>query len=271
MSALQTEHGILAYHDVGNGPVLVLLHPFPFDHLIWQPQWEGLCQIARIITPDFRGFGGSSAFPSQPTIDQLADDVATLLDGLQISGPVVVGGCSMGGYVSLAFARRHAQRLRALILIDTKAEADSDEAKQKREATLRMLESGTASDLVEQMLPNLVSATTRETQPGIIERIRGIGGGQHPAGIADGVRALRDRIDSTPSLGQITVPTLVVVGSEDAITPPANAEKLAAGIPNATLMTIPKVGHLSHLENPAAFNAIVADFLQSVTGASAGA
>ena len=178
---------------------------------------EGQC---RIIAPDFRGFGGTSAALAGVSVDQLADDVAQLLDVLKITQPVVVGGLSMGGYVALALARRHAERLRGLILADTRAEADTPEARENRDKMIAFARTHPSSEVIEQMLPRLLGSETQMHHPEIADTVRAIAGKQASAGIVAALLALRDRPDATGGLGAIRVPTLVVVGAEDALTPP---------------------------------------------------
>jgi pimeloyl-ACP methyl ester carboxylesterase len=253
----------IEYDDVGQGTPLVLLHAFPLAREMWRPQAAGLADSYRLITPDLRGFGGTGGFEAASSIDQMADDVVALLDALSVKGPVAVGGLSMGGYVALAFARRHASRLRALILADTRAEPDNAEAKANRERLIAFAETHAPADVLEQLLPKLVCEATRSHRTEVVEEIRRIASGQPTAGVIGAIKALRERPDATPSVGGIRVPTLVIVGREDSLTPPALAQSLAAAIPGARLEEIEDAGHLSSLEQPVRFNAAVRRFLQS--------
>jgi pimeloyl-ACP methyl ester carboxylesterase len=256
--------GTISFDDVGAGPPVVLLHAFPLARAMWRPQAEALQDAYRVIAPDLRGFGGSAAFTGAPSVEQMADDVAALLTDLQVREPVALGGLSMGGYVALAFARRHPGRLRALVLADTKAEADDAEGRANRDRMIAFARDNPARALIDQMLPRLVSPETAARRPEVLEEVRATASGQAGAGIAAALVALRDRPDARPSLAAITVPTLVLVGSDDALTPPARAEALAAAIPGARLVTIPGAGHLSNLEQPGHFNAAVHSFLQAL-------
>jgi 3-oxoadipate enol-lactonase len=266
MKAQITTTTTMAYDDAGKGRPVVLLHAFPFSRAMWRPQVEALRDDHRVLTPDLRGFGGTSPFEQAPSVEQMADDVAGLLDTLKLGEPVVLGGLSMGGYVALAFARRNPSRLRALILADTRAEPDNAEGKANRDKLIAFAQRHTPRDVIDSVMPKMVSAETRSQRPEVVEEVRRIASAQTPAGIVGALQALRDRPDATASLGALRVPTLVLVGSEDALTPPAMSETLATGIAGARLVKIPGAGHLSNLEQPAAFNAAVRSFLQSLVG-----
>jgi pimeloyl-ACP methyl ester carboxylesterase len=256
--------GMTSFDDLGKGRPVVLLHAFPLARTMWRPQVEVLSSQYRVITPDLRGFGGSRGFTGPPSIEQMADDVAALLDGLKLNEPVVLGGLSMGGYVSLAFARRHPARLRALLLADTKSEADDTEARANRDRAIAFVRAHVAPDFIDQMLPKLVSPETAANRPTVLDEVRNLASAQSPAAIIAALEALRDRPDATPALGNITVPTLILVGRDDALTPPAKAEVMAARIPHAQLVTIIGAGHLSNLEQPELFTQAVQTFLAGV-------
>lgn len=252
------------YWTAGNGTPLVLLHAFPLSHRMWQTQIEVLNKKARVIAPDLRGFGETSGFDGVPSIAQMADDVALLLDALGIAEPVVVGGLSMGGYVALALARHHAVRLKGLILADTRAEADTEEGKANRDKMIAFAERYSATEVIDSMMGKMLCDRTRSEHAEVIERVRALAAPQTSKGIADGLRALRDRPDSIPVLSKIRVPTLVIVGADDVLTPPAAAETMVAGIRGARLATIPDAGHLSNLEQPELFNQTVTEFLAEI-------
>jgi pimeloyl-ACP methyl ester carboxylesterase len=245
---------------------LVLLHPFPLSSAAYAADAAALAGRMNVLTPDLRGFGDAPAFdPSEPpSIDTMADDVARMLAARGREEPVVVGGHSMGGYVALALARRHPERLRGLILADTRAEADSEEARKGRAAAIARVESGDASGFVEGMLEKLLSERTRKERPDVVASVRAIAARARPEAIVACLRALRDRPDATAGLGAIDVPTLVVVGREDVITPVSAAETLARGISGAQLHVIPDAGHLSNLEQPEAFRSAVAAFVGKI-------
>jgi 3-oxoadipate enol-lactonase len=256
-------NGRVEYDDVGSGRPLVLLHAFPLSRTMWRSQVEAMQDLGRLIVPDLRGFGGTASGDGN-SVEQMADDVAALLDALRVAQPVVVGGVSMGGYVALAFARRHGPRLRGLILADTRAEADTAEGRTNRDKMIAFARQHSAADVIDAILPKMVSPETQQRRPEVVAEVRRIASAQSTAGIIAALEALRDRPDVTPQLAEIKVPTLVVVGSEDEITPPAAAQTLASSIRGAKLATVPGAGHLSNLERPDVFNEAVRSFLQTV-------
>lgn len=247
----------IAYSDTGTGLPVVLLHAFPLSREMWAPQ-ASLAEQVRLITPDLYGFGGTAVPADGWTVDSMADALAEWLTELRIAEPIVLGGLSMGGYVALAFARRHPKRLRGLILADTKAEADTAEGRWNRDKMIAFVRQNSAGDVVEQLLPKLV----RDVNSDVANEMRRLGTQQTQDGVAAALEALRDRPDATPGLVMIRVPTLVIVGAEDTLTPPAVSRSLAEGIADATLIEIPQAGHLSNLEAPTEFNAAVRQFVE---------
>jgi pimeloyl-ACP methyl ester carboxylesterase len=254
---------VLAHDDAGSGPPLVLLHAFPLDRTMWRSQVAVLSASHRVIVPDLFGFGDSPLLGGGWTVESQADALETFLTEIGAER-IVLGGLSMGGYVALAFARRHPDRLRGLVLADTKADADTAEGKKGREEMIAFARSNSAAAVVEKMLPKLLGETTRTTRPEVVAEVKRIGASQSPDGIIAALAALRDRPDATPGLPSIGVPTLVLVGAEDTITPLADARKLSDTIPEATLEVLPAAGHLSNLETPDAFSESVRAFLASV-------
>ncbi len=247
--------------ETGAGTPVVLLHAFPLNASMWMPQREALGTSYRVITPDQRGFGGTQLGHDEPSLDEVADDIAAMLDARKLDR-VVLGGLSMGGYVAMAFLRRHAQRVSALILADTKLGADSAEGAANR---LRIADdviaAGSSAQLVEAMLPALLGETSRERRALVLGRVKALIEKSPPYAVAWAQRAMAARPDSTETLAAVTVPTLVVVGEEDTLSPPADAELIAKTVPGAKLVTIPEAGHLSAMEAPTEFNAAVSDFL----------
>ncbi|MEW9533074.1 alpha/beta fold hydrolase [Microbispora sp. NPDC049125] len=249
--------------SAGSGLPVVLLHAFPLSSAMWLAQREGLASVCRVVTPDLRGFGGSRLGEEEPSIDAMADDVAQLLDQEGIER-AVIGGQSMGGYVTMALCRRHPDRLLGVILADTKATADSDAARANRERIAKaVLDDGTAI-LVEESLPTLIGATTKERRGMVQGRVRGLVQAAPPAAVAWAQRAMAARSDSFGTLRSLQVPALVIVGSEDELSPPSDAEAMAQAIPEAKLAVIDKAGHLSAVEQPEAFNRVVSDFVTSL-------
>jgi 3-oxoadipate enol-lactonase len=252
----------LAHADVGRGLPVLLLHAFPLNRSMWEPQIAALFGECRCIAPDLRGFGDSPT--SGPfTMDRNADDVAALLDALQIE-QAVVAGLSMGGYVALSLWRRHRKLVRALVLADTRAGADTAEGAQKRLDLMALARAKGVEAVVEKQLPGLIGKSTREKQPELVDRIRAIMVRTPVEGIVGGLEAMRTRPDSTPLLSGIDVPTLIVVGEEDTVTPVNEARSMHEAIPGSRFEIIPAAGHLSNLERPAAFNAAMSDFVGSL-------
>ena len=256
----------LAVFTAGSGLPLVLLHAFPLDHGMWERQLP-LADHFRLIAPDLRGFGGSrERLPT--SITELADDVIALLDALHIAGPAVICGISMGGYVAQHVVARHPGRVTAAILVDTKLEADTAEARAGRAdlaAKVGRLGQGILADA---MIPRLLgeSAEARGL-PGRGEAealLRRLILAQPVATIQAALAALGNRPDMTDAMRQARPPMLLVVGQEDAITPPACLEAAEEVIPDAKLLEIPHAGHLTPLEQPSIFNAAVLEFLREL-------
>jgi len=255
--------GFVGYDVQGEGPWLVFLHAFPLTRAMWDAQCAALASSHRIVRFDARGFGESNLAEGPLSMDRIADDAAALMDELRIER-AVVGGCSMGGYAAFAFARRHPQRLAGLVLQDTRAGADSEQAKSNRRSLAqRVLDEGAAA-AVEAFLPRLLGETSRRERPELGARVRAAILAARPEGIAAALHGLAAREDSRATLATLRVPTLVLVGEEDELTPPAEAETLAAGITGARLVRVPRAGHLANLENPAAVDEALRTFLERV-------
>lgn len=255
----------LAFTDKGPGPAVVLLHGFPLGRDMWMEQIGGIGSIYKIVAPDLRGHGDSPAPEGDYTIDGMADDVIELLDTLGLTEPVVLGGLSMGGYVALSLIARYPRRFRGLMLMDTRAEADSPEAVQKREELVQaVLAAGCAAPAVEAMTPRLFARVTRDIRPERVARMREIMARNTPRGIIGALRAMATRPDRRADLAAIRVPTLVLVGEEDVITPPAEAQAMADAIPGARLEVVPHSGHLAPYENAAIVNDIILRFLDGL-------
>jgi pimeloyl-ACP methyl ester carboxylesterase len=232
---------------------LVLLHAFPLDARMWNAVREPLASHLRVITPDQRGLGRSPLPDSErePSLEDAARDVVALLDRLELDR-VVLGGCSMGGYLAMAVLRLAPERIGGLVLIDTRATADTPEAAQTRlDVAKRVDDEGIQGWLVEANLPNLLAGSTREQCPDVVETVREIIESQPPEGISWTALALRTRPDSLDLLREAKVPALVVVGEEDPITPVTAANEMVEAMPGATLVVLPGAGHLTPLEDPA--------------------
>ncbi len=246
-----------------DGSPIVLLHAFPFNHAMWEAQIAALRERFRVIAPDFRGHGGSPAGDGQHTLEFYVDDVLGLLDALKIE-KAILGGCSMGGYVALRLAERAPERVRALILADTRSSADTNEGKIKRAAGIRAIQAKGVAEFADTFLQGALAPETHRDHPEIVARARGDIAGNSTRGLCGSLLALVSRTDTTESLPKFKVPTLVLVGENDTITPPSDAEALVKNIPSAKLGIIPHAGHMSPLENPAAFNAAMMAFLNQL-------
>lgn len=249
----------LAYEESGRGLPVVLIHGFPLDHALWAPQLAGLVDRCRCIAPDLPGFGDSRA-PRAASMDLYADAIVALLDELAIDR-AVIGGLSMGGYIAFALWRRHRDRVRALMLVDTKAGPDPDEARRRRSEQIDLVRREGAGALAPRLLESMLARRTRERHPDVVERVLAMMGRQPVDGIAAALGAMIDRPDSTATLATIDVPTLVIVGEEDAATPPDEARRIHDGIAGSTLEIVEGAGHLSSVERPAAVNHVMAEFL----------
>jgi 3-oxoadipate enol-lactonase len=249
----------LAYDEAGSGTPLLLVHGWPHDRTMWAGQLGGLAPYARVLAPDLRGVGGSTL--SGPyTMDQYADDLVAFLDALGIAQAVVCG-LSMGGYIAFSMLRRHRDRVRALILADTRATADTDEVRANRARLIALIEQEGMPALAARQLQPTLGRSTLERQPELVEAVRRTMASVSPEGAIGALRAMAERPDSTPLLGTIDVPTLVVGGAEDGITPPDVLRDMAASIPSSHVEILEQSGHLSPLERPAAFNHVVSEFL----------
>jgi YbgC/YbaW family acyl-CoA thioester hydrolase len=252
----------LAVDARGDGPALLLVHGFPLDHSMWAHQVATLARWRR-IAPDLRGAGVSDAPAGGYSMTTYADDLARLLDRLHVERAVVVG-LSMGGYIAFEMLRRHRQRFMGLVLVDTRADADGPEQRRARDDLVELARSKGAAAVAERMAPRLLGRSTQQTQPNIVDQVKAMAARTPVAGMVGALGAMRDRPDSTPLLATIDIPTLVVVGAEDEVTPPAQARAMAAAIPSATLTTIPGAGHLAPLEAPTAVTRVVAEFLEAL-------
>ncbi len=249
----------IAYDDVGSGLPVVFLHAFPLNRTMWDPQVTTLVAESRCIAIDFRGLGESRGNPPY-TMDQYADDVAGVLDALHIERAVIVG-CSMGGYVAFAFWRRHRHRVRGLVLADTRATADTPEATARRQELIELARTQGNTAVANAQIAGLVGKTTREKRPDIYDAMHRLIAQAPTDGVIGALEAMIERPDSTDTCATIDVPTLVVVGDEDVLTPPKEARAMCASIRGSRLEVLQGAGHLSNVERPAAFNTVMSEFL----------
>lgn len=265
-NSVQTQvNGItIAYNDHGTGLPIVFLHAFPLNRTMWAQQEVALSSQFRVVSIDLRGHGESDAPLWHYSLDQAADDVRSLLDYLSIRQAVFVG-LSMGGYILFAFYRKYADRVKGLVLADTRAQADTAEGKEGRFQMAQTAYKHGPPAVADIMVPKLLDPATIQMKPELVQRVRRMIEGNQVSGIAGDLMAMAERPDSVPLLKQITCPTQIIVGELDLPTPPADATLMADQIPGACLSIIPGAAHLSNLEQPDIFTQIVKSFASELT------
>ena len=263
MKTLKLPAGAIAYDVRGDGPPVLFLHAFPLDHGMWDGETQALQGTHQVIRFDCRGFGASPPGEGLLTMERIADDGAALLDHLGI-GRAVVCGLSMGGYAAFAMVRRHADRLKGLVLADTRPGPDSAEGRQARATLAEKVGREGAGPAAEAFLPKLLGETTQRERPALVARVRDTILGSTPRGLMDALAGLAARADSTPTLREIRVPTLIVCGIEDILTPVSDSKAMNEAIPASRLEILAGAGHLANLETPAAFQGALLTFLASL-------
>jgi len=272
MKTIQLPDIRLQVYDEGSGTPILFVHGFPLSHAMWRGQLAPLAKRFRVIAPDLRGFGASEMTPdtgsgsegtaAETTMRQLADDCAALVDQLCDGRPVVLCGLSMGGYVAWQFAKHHGSKLRALVLCDTKAAADTPEAAETRRKMAEHVTKHGTGAVAEAMPAKLFAAATHTEQPAIVAEIRRTIETTSPAGLSAAQRGMAARDDVRGDLAGIRVPTLVIVGRHDAISPPEEMQAIAEAIPGAEFHVIEGAGHMSPLESPDEFNRLLTAFVE---------
>lgn len=252
----------IAFEDVGprDGQVILFLHGFPLSKLMWRGQLAAISESHRVVSIDMRGHGKSTVTSGTVTMAEMADDIARLLQYMEI-GKAIVCGLSMGGYVAWEFWRRHRRKLSKLILCDTRAVADTVEVARGRQMMAAQVVVAGAEMAAELMVPKLMAANTYEQQPEIVELLRDMILATDPLGIAATQRGMAERFDMTPLLPEMDVPALILCGSEDTISPPEEMSQFAGDMPHAKFVEIERAGHLAPLEQPAATNDAIREFL----------
>jgi len=250
------------YEDVGNPAALavVFIHGFPFSHEMWQPQLTILESGFRVITYDLRGHGKSGVGDGQYTLEFFVDDLIGLLDHLKIE-KVSLCGLSMGGYIALRAVQRNPERILGLILADTQAKADSNEAKLRRGASIKAVKAYGVKAYAEGFVKTAFAAESFKTKSNAIDMIRKVIESNSALGVCGALLALATRTDTTEVLPAIHVPTLILVGEHDALTPVSASKEIHEKIHNSEIHIIQDAAHMSNLENAAAFNRYVTDFL----------
>ena len=255
----------LTVHTRGRGRPMLFLHAFPLDHRMWAAQ-EPLSEHLRLILPDQRGFGGSHAAGGPTSIEQLADDAVAILDALHVDEPAIVCGCSMGGYVAQHVAICHPERVHSLVLVDTKLEADTPKARAARADLAGSVRRLGTEIVAEAMVPRLLAPVTEANEMPrrreIEALLRGLINEQPVSTIVAALSALAARPDMTEAMRNCCLPTLLVVGADDQITPPECLIRAEEIIPEARLLIVPHTGHMTPLEAPNVFNAAVLEFLR---------
>ena len=252
----------VAYDDAGEGRPIVFVHGFPHHRKLWAPQLRALSGHHRAIALDLPGFGESD-MPERFTIDAWAQGLARFLDAVEIER-AVIAGLSMGGYITLAFWRLHRDRVLALVLADTRAGADTEEGKQKRRETIELARNDGPTAVARALLPGMVGKSTREREPSVVATMRAMLESASVDSIVGASEAMMNRSDATGSLATIDVPTLIIAGEEDVLTPPKESRAMHAAIAGSRLEIIPGAGHVSNVERPAAFNQVLTEFLAGI-------
>jgi pimeloyl-ACP methyl ester carboxylesterase len=249
------------YRDEGSGRPLLLVHGFPLTHAMWSQQIATLSDTYRVIAPDLRGFGGSPFVEGEIGMETYGADLSALLDHLGLAEPIAMAGFSMGGYVLLALLREQPGRVDRLALIDTKATADSPEAKAGRLAAAESVLVDGSGVVARGMIEKLFAPATREARPNLEAELLEMMSEQAPGAVAQALLAMASRPDSMPLLAALEVPTMVIVGSEDVIATPEEARWMADEIPGAQLVEIAGAGHMAPVERPDAVNRALASWL----------
>ncbi len=252
----------IAYDDAGGGLPVVFLHAFPLNRRMWDPQKSALVGHARCIVPDLRGFGDSSVKPPF-SMDRYADDIAGRLDTIPVERAVIVGA-SWGGYISFALWRRHRHRVRALVLADSRAGADSPQVIERRRTLIDVARKHGSDAVAARQIGALLGESTRSRHHDVYDSVHALITRAPVEGIVGALQAMMARPDSTDTLATIDVPTLILVGDEDTVAPPSESEAMHRAIRGSRLEVIGQSGHLPSLERPAAFNAVLSEFLESI-------
>ncbi|RST16530.1 alpha/beta fold hydrolase [Streptomyces sp. WAC05374] len=265
MSRVTVNDATLHYDDRGptDGTPVVLVHGHPFNRTLWAPQAEALATAGyRVVTPDLRGYGDSGVTPGKVFLSDFADDLAALADHLGIES-AVIGGVSMGGQIAMDFRRRYPRRVRALVLSDTSADAETDEGKAFRNSLADRLLAEGMDGYAKEVIDKMLASYNVTALPGVAAQVLGMMRATDPRGAAAALRGRAERPDYNDTLAAVDVPTLIVVGADDAYTPVATAEAMHRLVPHATLSVIERAGHLPGAEQPQRFNQVLLDFLRT--------
>lgn len=263
-STIELKSGTVFYDDLGkSASPVIFLHGFPFDKSMWKNQLETLQSSTRVIACDLRGFGKSRDEKSALNIDLFTSDLIEFMDKLAVEKAIICG-LSMGGYVALNALQKHPDRFEALILCDTQCIADATEVKEKRYKTIDQIENGGLTEFYEGFLKNLFHKDSLSDKKEIVERLRSVVFSNTQSSISRGLIAIAERSETCSSLNLIEVPTLIICGREDALTPLEQSEFMHEKIKNSILRVIDNAGHVSNLEQPEQFNKYLSDFLSEL-------
>lgn len=255
---------LMAYEENGSGMPLVMIHGYPLNRKIWDPQLEGLSDAARVIAPDLRGHGESQPTPGPYWMDLLAEDIKQFLDALRIPRPFVLCGLSMGGYVAMAYYRQYSPELAGLIFAATRAKADSPAGKKNRDEAAAKAKQEGVQAVVASMLPKLLSPKTFQNNQELVDRLRDIMQQTSLEAMLGDLMGMKERPDSSLTLQEISLPTLIVYGEDDQVIERDEVESMHAALINSQLVVIPKAGHLLNMEQPDPFNQAVRSYLESI-------
>ena len=259
---------IQLYYEVrGSGFPVVLLHPFTVNHEFWNPVRDRLATKYRVLMPDLRGHGRSGAGHGTATMAKHAEDLRRLIDAEEIK-TAIFAGVSIGGYILFEFWRQHRQRVAALVLSNTKAEADTEIAKANRQKSIQNARQHGTSPFLEEQITNYLGATTRRNHLDIVQDVRRMMQTLTVDGLVAVQQGMIERIDSMSTLPRMDVKTLVISGDEDTLTPLQNAQVMQQRIPGASLAMIPRAGHYAARENPEEYSRVLRQFLDGVPSSS---
>jgi pimeloyl-ACP methyl ester carboxylesterase len=256
-------NGIHQHYEMhGQGLPVIFIHGFPLSRRIWQPQVQALHDEFCVITPDLRGHGESEAPPGVYSMEKFADDLCALLDHLR-RGPAVIIGHSMGGYIAFACLRKYPDRAKGLVLVSTRAGADSPEGKTGRETLAQAVEKeNSAAPVVAKMLPNMMAQTSIAAAPHLRAEVERMMANTSLNGLTGALRGMAARTDAGDLLTSLRLPALIMAGTADALIPHTESEQMARTIPGAQLHLIEGAGHLPSLEKPEEMNRVLKAWLQ---------
>lgn len=267
MNRVKSGDAEIAYDVLGNGPPVLLLHPFPADHELWLPAAQALVSRFQVILPDLRGHGASDAGDGPATMEKHARDVARILDEVG-AGRAPMVGVSIGGYVLFEFWRQARGRVAGLVLADTKAQADTAESRSARlQAAADVLQRG-SGPFLDGLIPKLFGRTTMNTRPDLVDAARRMMMRMSPEDISAVQKGMAERPDSVATLRTINIPTLVLVGDEDTLSPAADAELMRQNIAGSQMKVVPRAGHYAVWEQPEAVGSVIRQFLETLQVAS---